>query len=63
MYDNAFIHIHPDFVERVNELLRPECRIELAEGELLNTDLRILSLLRLGITESQRIAQILNYGA
>lgn len=61
VYDNAFIHIHPDFVERVNELLRPECRIELAEGELLNTDLRILSLLRLGITESQRIAQILNY--
>lgn len=61
VYDNAFIHIHPDFVVKVNELLRPESRIELADGEILNTDLRILSLLRLGITESQRIAQILNY--
>ena len=61
VYDNAFIHIYPHFVEKVNELLLPECRFTLAEGELLNNDLRILSLIRLGITESGRIAQILNY--
>lgn len=61
VYDNAFIHIYPEFVNKVNELLRPECRFNLAEGEILNNDLRILSLIRLGITESARIAQILNY--
>lgn len=61
LYDKAFLHIHPQFVEKVNELLRPDCRFSLAEGEMLNNDLRILSLMRLGITESARIAQILNY--
>lgn len=61
IFDNAFLHIYPNFVEDVNELLRPECRIELKEGELLNTDLRILAFMRLGIEESARIAQVLNY--
>ncbi|MCM1066338.1 MAG: DUF6377 domain-containing protein [Muribaculaceae bacterium] len=61
VFDNAFLHIYPDFVSRVNELLRPECRIELKAGELLNTDLRILAFMRLGIEESSRIAQVLNY--
>ena len=61
VFDNAFLHIYPDFVNKVNALLRPECRIELRHGELLNTDLRILAFMRLGIEESARIAQILNY--
>ena len=61
VYDNAFLHIHPQFVERVNKLLRPECQFTLEGDTQLNTDLRILSLIRLGITETSRIAQILNY--
>lgn len=61
IFDNAFIHIYPGFVDSVNALLRPECRIELEPGELLNTDLRILAFMRLGIADTARIAQILNY--
>ena len=61
VFDNAFLHIYPDFVERVNALLRSDAQIELQPGELLNTDLRILAFMRLGIEESARIAQILNY--
>lgn len=61
IFDNAFIHIYPGFVDSVNRLLRPEERIELPPGQLLNTDLRILACLRLGIDECGRIAQILNY--
>lgn len=61
VFDNAFLHIYPDFVESVNSLLRPDAQIELREGELLNTDLRILAFMRLGIEESSRIAQVLNY--
>lgn len=61
IFDNAFLHIYPNFVDDVNALLRPDCRITLKEGELLNTDLRILAFLRLGIDESARIAQVLNY--
>lgn len=61
VFDDAFLHIYPTFVERVNELLRPEERIVIAEGEMLNSDLRILAFMRLGIDDAQRVAQILNY--
>lgn len=61
VFDNAFLHIYPNFVAEVNALLLPEQQITLQEGELLNTDLRILAFMRLGIEESQRIAQVLNY--
>lgn len=60
-FDRAFLHIYPDFVNEVNRKLRPECRIELSHGELLNTDLRILAFMRLGVEDSTRIAQVLNY--
>lgn len=60
-FDDAFLHLYPDFVAGVNALLRPDEQIVLAEGEKLNTDLRILAFMRLGIEESTRIAQILNY--
>lgn len=61
MFDDAFLHIYPTFVDDVNALLRPEEQIELRDGERLNTDLRILAFMRLGIEESTRIARILNY--
>lgn len=61
VFDDAFLHIYPDFVERVNELLRPEERIVLAEDEQLNSDLRILAFMRLGIDDTNRVAQILNF--
>ncbi|MBD5232622.1 MAG: hypothetical protein HDS65_00420 [Bacteroidales bacterium] len=60
VFDNAFLHIYPDFINQVNELLDPDKQITLKEGELLNTDLRILAFMRLGIEESSRIAQVLN---
>lgn len=61
VFDNAFLHIYPSFVESVNALLRPDEQIVLKDGEKLNTDLRILAFMRLGIKESIRIAQVLNY--
>ena len=61
VFDNAFLHIYPNFINEVNSLLRPDSQIELKEGETMNTDLRILAFIRLGIDDSQRIAQILNY--
>lgn len=61
IFDNAFLHIYPDFVEQVNALLRDDCKIELAKGERLNTDLRILAFVRLGVEEGPKIAQALNY--
>lgn len=61
VFDDAFLHIYPDFVEQVNALLRPEEQIVLAEGEKLNSDLRILAFMRLGIDDTNRVAQILNF--
>lgn len=61
VFDNAFLHLYPEFVTEVNRLLKPECRITLKDGELLNTDLRILAISRMGIDDAASIAQILNY--
>lgn len=48
-------------MEDVNRLLLAEEQIELKSGELLNTELRILAVIRLGIKDSSRIAQLLRY--
>ena len=61
VFDNAFLNIYPTFIENVNELLQPDQQITLKDEEKLNTELRILALMRLGIDDSSRIAQMLNY--
>lgn len=61
VFDDAFLHIYPTFVESVNALLRPEERIVLGDDEQLNSDLRILAFMRLGIDDTNRVAQILNF--
>lgn len=60
-FDQAFLHLFPNFVKSLNELLQPEAQIVLKENELLNTELRILALIRLGITKSAQIAELLHY--
>ncbi len=59
-FDAIFLHVYPDFVNDFNTLLRPEERIVMKEGELLNTDLRIYALVRLGINDSVKIAEFLH---
>ena len=63
MFDKAFLQLYPNFVEEFNELLKPDKRIILSKDERLNTELRIFALIRLGITESSRIAALLRYSA
>lgn len=60
-FDGSFLHIYPDFVKYVNELLKEEEQIILKDDKKLNTELRILALIKLGITNSSRIAKILRY--
>ena len=59
-FDVLFLHVYPNFVNDFNGLLRPEERVTLKEGELLNTDLRIYALVRLGINDSVKIAEFLH---
>ena len=60
-FDKTFLILYPSFVDDVNELLLEEHRIELESNDILNTELRILALMRLGIKDSARIAQLLRY--
>lgn len=59
-FDAIFLHIYPDFVSDFNALLQPDKQIIPKEGELLNTELRIYALVRLGISDSVKIAEFLH---
>lgn len=60
-FDSSFLHIYPNFLSEVNKLLKPDHQIELTDIKQLNTELRILALIKLGIDNSSRIAKILRY--
>jgi hypothetical protein len=60
-FDGSFLHIHPNFIPSVNQLLNEHKQIVIEDDGKLNTELRILALIRLGITSSSKIARILRY--
>lgn len=60
-FDKLFLKLFPHFVNEVNSMLHPEAAIKLKENELLNTDLRIFALIRMGVSDTEKIAQILDY--
>lgn len=59
-FDTIFLHLYPHFVSDFNSLLQPDHQILPKEGELLSTELRIYALVRLGITDSVKIADFLH---
>ena len=60
-FDNVFLTIYPTFIEELNALLLPEHKmVPKSEGELPPM-MRIFALIRLGITDNNRIAAALNY--
>lgn len=60
-FDEAFLSLFPDFISNFNALLQPDAQIIPKHEEMLNTELRIFALIRLGITDSNRIAHFLGY--
>lgn len=58
-FDEAILDIYPSFVDKFNALLKPDSRVVLKSGELLNTELRLFALIRIGIDDSNKIAQFL----
>jgi hypothetical protein len=60
-FDKVFLNIFPKFVDDFNALFDDEHRIHLGEDQLLNSELRIFALIRLGIHENETIGKILNY--
>ncbi len=60
-FDTIFINLYPTFVEEFNALLLPDEHILPKSGEILNTELRIFALIKLGINDSVKISSFLRY--
>lgn len=60
-FDQVFLNLFPNFIEDFNSLFDAEHQVHLHDNQLLNTELRIFALIRLGIGDNETIAKILNY--
>ena len=59
-FDTAFLNIYPNYISEVNRLLTTDNQFVLLDNSTkLTTELRVLALIRLGITDNQKIAEIL----
>lgn len=63
MFDETFVNLYPDFVEKFNELLVEGAAIVPKGDDILTPELRIFALIKLGITDSSKIAALLHYSA
>ncbi len=61
LFDTTFIHLYPTFIDEFNSLLEDDIQYTPRKGEILSTELRIFALIRLGITDSQKISTLLRY--
>ncbi len=60
-FDKVFLRIFPNFVTAYNSFFAEEDQVKLPHDQILNTDLRIFALIRIGITDNEKIAEILEY--
>ncbi|ASU33365.1 DUF6377 domain-containing protein [Mucilaginibacter xinganensis] len=60
-FDHTFLKIFPNFITTFNSLFKKEDQIWPKDNEVLNTDLRIFALNRMGISDNETIASILEY--
>lgn len=60
-FDKSVLELYPNFIEEVNKLLKEDKQYSIEKDEKLNTELRILALLRLGINENKQIASFFRF--
>lgn len=60
-FDLTFLQLFPSFIDEFSMLIVDKEVLNLKPGELLNTELRIFALIRLGIKDSTKIAEFLRY--
>ncbi len=60
-FDKVFLKLFPDFVTIFNSYFKEEDRIVLKDNQLMNSELRIFALIRMGINDTEKIAKILDY--
>ena len=59
-FDSAFIDIYPNFIQTVNSCLKEDAQIKPKSTEILNNELRIIALNKLGIEDYKEIAELLH---
>jgi hypothetical protein len=62
-FDQTFVQLFPTFVAEFKDLLNEPEAIIIKKGEVLNPELRLFALIRLGIKDSAKIAEFLRYSA
>lgn len=60
-FDKIFLSLFPDFIAEFNSYFKEEDQIILEDQAILNTELRIFALIRMGINDNDKIARILGY--
>lgn len=60
-FDHIFLKIFPNFISVFNSQFAEKDQVWPHEHEVLNTDLRIFALIRMGIDDNETIAKILEY--
>lgn len=60
-FDKVFLRLFPDFIQQYNSMFKPEDRVQVKDEPVLNTEMRIFALIRMGIDDPEKIAKILGY--
>ncbi|MDW7693056.1 DUF6377 domain-containing protein [Flammeovirgaceae bacterium SG7u.111] len=58
-FDLTFLNIYPHFIEEINKLIDPNDPVSIKNSGFLSTELRVFALIRLGISDSSKIAKVL----
>lgn len=59
-FDEMFLDLFPEFIQKLNGFLKEEEKLD-ESMKLLTPEIRIFALMRLGITDNNKIARFLNY--
>jgi uncharacterized membrane-anchored protein YhcB (DUF1043 family) len=60
-FDETFLKLFPDFVEKFNLMFEEKDRRLPDNDKSLTSEMRIFALMRLGVTDTERIANFLDY--
>jgi DNA-binding NarL/FixJ family response regulator len=60
-FDETFLKLFPDFVEKFNLMFEAKDRRQPENDKSLTSEMRIFALMRLGVTDTERIANFLDY--
>ena len=61
MFDENFLTMFPHFIDKVNEMMRPGSQYVLLKTTTMPVELRVLAVMRMGMTDSTQIARFMNY--